>query len=119
MFTQTTLCTIRRCVYYTTGKFSSHWGALVMLQLLFYIATVNTLNEVIICLNHYDLFNNVVTFLTHDVGGMYKFVPLNAVGRSCCMLVGSTLALSTELVKHEGRRRLDRVSRYLERDRCH
>jgi hypothetical protein len=68
MFTQTTLCTVRRYVYYTTGKFSSHTGALVMSQLLFYIAMVNALNELISCLNHYDLFNNKVTFLTQDVG---------------------------------------------------
>jgi hypothetical protein len=65
-----------------------------MSLLLFNIATVYTINELISCVNHYDLYNNKVTFLTHDVGGMYKSVPLNAVRRGYCMLVRSTLALS-------------------------
>jgi len=42
-------------------------SALVMSQLLCYIAMMmKTLNELISCLNHYDLFTNEVTFLTQS-----------------------------------------------------
>jgi hypothetical protein len=77
MFTQTTLCTSPRYVYYTTGKFSSHTGALVMSQLFL----LNTSHGLISFLNKQDLFTNEVTFHIHGAGDWNMFVESNVLNR--------------------------------------